>query len=51
LYGPTDGLARIAFSVSNAKTVAETVGVVLLIGAVVAKLGMRKAKARPVVEP
>ena len=42
---PTDELARIAFSVSNAKTVAVTVGVVLLIGAVVAKLGC--AKPRP----
>jgi hypothetical protein len=51
LYGPTDQLARIAFSISNAKTVAVTVGIVLLIGAIVAKLGLRKAKAQPVVEP
>jgi hypothetical protein len=51
LYGPSDELARVAFGVSNAKTVAVTVGMVLLIGAVVAKLGMRKAATRPVVEP
>jgi len=51
LTGPTDNLARIAFDVSNAKTVAVTVGMVLLIGAVVAKIGLRKARARPVIEP
>jgi len=51
LTGPTDNLARIAFNVSNAKTVAVTVGMVLLIGAVVAKIGLRKARARPVIEP
>ena len=51
LTGPTDHLARIAFDVSSAKTVAITVGMVLLIGAVVAKIGLRKARARPVIEP
>jgi len=51
LTGPTDNLARIAFDVSSAKTVAITVGMVLLIGAVVAKIGLRKARARPVIEP
>ena len=51
LTGPTDDLARIAFDVSSAKTVAVTVGMVLLIGAVVAKIGLRKARARPVIEP
>ncbi|MGZ5920623.1 MAG: hypothetical protein ACXWLT_02530 [Rhizomicrobium sp.] len=51
LTGPTDNLARIAFNVSNAKTVAVTVGMVLLIGAVVAKIGLRKARARPAIEP
>jgi hypothetical protein len=51
LTGPTDNLARIAFDVSSAKTVAVTVGMVLLIGAVVAKIGLRKARARPVIEP
>ena len=51
LTGPTDNLARIAFNVSSAKTVAITVGMVLLIGAVVAKIGLRKARARPVIEP
>ena len=34
-----------------AKTVAVTVGLALLIGAVVAKIGLRKARARPVIEP
>jgi hypothetical protein len=51
LNGPTDNLARIAFDVSSAKTVAVTVGTVLLIGAIMAKIGMRKARARPVIEP
>jgi hypothetical protein len=51
LTGPTDGLARMAFSISSARTVAVTVGMVLLIGAVLARVGMRKAKARPVMEP
>lgn len=51
LNGPTDDLARIAYNVSSAKTVAVTVGVVLLITAVVAKIGMRKARAMPVIEP
>ena len=47
LGGAADDMARIAFTVSNAKTVALTIGVVLLIAAMVAKLGMRKARARP----
>jgi hypothetical protein len=51
LGGATDEMARIAFAVSNAKTVALTVGVALLIAAVVAKIGMRKARARPKIEP
>jgi hypothetical protein len=51
LTGPTDDLARIGFAVSNAKTVALTVGMVLLIAALVAKIGMRKARARPAIEP
>jgi hypothetical protein len=51
LNGPTDDLARAAFNISNAKTVAVTIGVALLIAAVVAKIGMRKASARPVIEP
>ena len=51
LTGATDDLARIAFDISNAKTVAITVGVALLIAALVAKIGMRKARARPVIEP
>lgn len=51
LNGATDDLARIAFNVSSAKTVAVTVGMVLLIAAVVAKIGLRKAQARPVIEP
>jgi hypothetical protein len=51
LGGATDDMARIAFTVSNAKTVALTIGMVLLIAAVVAKVGMRKARARPKIEP
>jgi hypothetical protein len=49
LTGATDGMARIAFNISNAKTVAITVGMALLIAALVAKLGMRKTKARPTI--
>ena len=51
LNGATDDLARIAYNVSSAKTVAVTVGVALLITAVVAKIGMRKTRAMPVIEP
>ncbi len=51
LSGATDDLARIAFNVSSAKTVAITVGMVLLIGAIMAKFGLRRARARPVIEP
>ena len=39
LGGASDDLARIAFTVSNAKTVALTIGMVLLIAAIVAKVG------------
>jgi len=51
LNGATDDLARIAYNVSGAKTVAVTVGVALLITAVVAKIGMRKTRAMPIIEP
>jgi len=51
LNGATDDLARIAYNVSSAKTVAVTVGVALLITAVVGKIGMRKTRAMPVIEP
>jgi len=51
LTGPTDAFARIAFNVSSAKTVAVTVGMTLLIIAVVSRIGLRKARARPVIEP
>jgi len=51
LNGATDDLARIAYNVSSAKTVAVTVGAALLITAVLAKIGMRKARAMPVIEP
>jgi hypothetical protein len=51
LGGAEDGLVRIAAAISSAKTVAVTVGMALLVGALVAKIGMRKARARPVVEP
>jgi hypothetical protein len=51
LAGPTDGWASLAFTISRAKTVAVTVGMVLLIGAVLTKLGVGKTRARPKVEP
>jgi hypothetical protein len=51
LSGVQDDMVRIAAGVSSAKTVAVTVGVALLITAVVAKIGMRKARAMPVIEP
>jgi hypothetical protein len=51
LSGVQDDMVRIAAGVSSAKTVAVTIGMALLVGAVVAKVGMRKARARPVVEP
>ena len=41
---PTDAWARIAFSISSAKSVAITVGVVLLIGAVLASSGWERPK-------
>ena len=47
LDGPTDALARIAFTVSNAKTVALTVGGVLLLGALFVRFGPRKKFEEP----
>lgn len=44
LGGANDGFARIAAGLSQAKTVAVTVGFVLLIGAVVARFEARKKK-------
>jgi hypothetical protein len=41
LTAPSDGLARIAFNVSNAKWIAVYVGLALLVGAVMARLGAR----------
>ncbi len=51
LTGPTDGWARLASGISSAKSVAITVGAVLLVGAVLAKLGVGKTRARPKIEP
>lgn len=51
LSGATDGMAQIAFTISNAKTVALTIGMVLLIAALVAKFGMRRARAKSKLEP
>jgi len=51
LNGATDDLARIAYNVSSAKTVAVTAGVALRITSVVAKIGMRESRAMPVIEP
>jgi hypothetical protein len=45
LTGPTDEMARIAYSVSNAKTVAITVGLMLLIGALLARVRPAKSAA------
>jgi len=47
LNGPTDALARIAFTVSNAKTVALTIGGVLLLGALFVRFGPRRMTAEP----
>jgi hypothetical protein len=44
LSGPTDDLARIAFTVSNAKWMAVYVGLVLLVGALAAILAERRRK-------
>ena len=44
LAGPGDDIARIAFSVSNAKWMAIYVGLILLAGAVVARLAERRQK-------
>ena len=45
LMDPTDEMARIAYSVSNAKTVAITIGLVLLIGALLARVRPVKSAA------
>ena len=42
LSGPTDNLARIAFTVSNAKWMAVYVGLILLAGAVIARVAERR---------
>ena len=47
LNGPSDTLARIAFAVSNAKTVALTIGGVLLLGALFVRFGPRKGPPEP----
>jgi hypothetical protein len=44
LSGPTDGLAQLAFSVSNAKWMAVYTGLILLVGAVMARLAERRQK-------
>jgi len=44
LWGASDGLARIAFTVSNAKMMAITLGVVMLLGAVLAQVMERQKK-------
>jgi hypothetical protein len=45
LSGTSDDIARIAFAVSNAKWMAVTVGLILLVGAVMARLAERRQKA------
>ena len=42
MNGPTDQLARIAFTLSNAKTAALTIGGVLLLGALFVRFGPRR---------
>lgn len=44
LSSPSDDIARIAFTVSNAKWMAVYVGLILLIGAVVARVAERRQK-------
>jgi hypothetical protein len=44
LNGATDGLARIAFTISNAKMMAIMVGLALLLGAVLAQVAERQKK-------
>jgi hypothetical protein len=44
LHGPTDGLARIAFTISNAKWMAIYVGVALLLGAIMGRAQERAKK-------
>jgi len=46
LGGADDGLARIAFTISNAKTIALTVGVVLLAAALAARFQARRRAAK-----
>ena len=44
LSGATDGLARIALTVSSAKLIALMLGVVMLVGAVLAQVQERQKK-------
>jgi hypothetical protein len=44
LSGPTDDLARLAFTVSNAKWMAVYTGLILLVGAVLAAVAERRQK-------
>ena len=44
LSGPSDQLARIAFTISNAKWMAIYVGLILLVGAVMARFAERRQK-------
>ena len=47
LSGTSDDIARIAFTVSNAKWMAVYVGLILLVGAVMAQVGGEAPEARP----
>ena len=47
LDGPTDTMARIAFTLSNAKTAALTIGGVLLLGALFVRFGPRRKTGEP----
>jgi hypothetical protein len=47
LTAPSDSLAHIAFNVSNAKWIAVYVGLALLVGAVMARLGARSGPKKP----
>ena len=44
LSGASDNLARIALTISNAKMMAITLGVVMLVGAVLARVQERQKK-------
>lgn len=44
LSGPSDDIARIAFTISNAKWMAVYVGLILLVGAVMAQVAERRQK-------